>query len=109
MVHETQEDPIEARFLSLEQRLGAIEDRNASVQADKAWETSRFRVLSVCLLTYIVAACLMFAIGARNPFVDALVPVVGFYLSTQSLPAIKRYWIDRRKRSIDETVESSLR
>jgi len=80
----------------LEQRLHEIEVRNKRVEADKAWETSWFRVLSVAAITYVIALGVFHAIGNDHIFRNALVPTIGFFLSTLSLPAIKAWWIARR-------------
>lgn len=86
---------IEERLDQLERELAQLKQRNSKVEADKAWETSPFRVYSICAITYLVAVALLFAIGADRPLLGAVVPVIGFLLSTQSLPAIKRWWIKR--------------
>jgi len=79
----------------LHRDIKAIKDRNTKVEADKAWEKSGVRIGSICVITYFTAATVLFCIGSKNYFLDAFVPVVGFFLSTQSLPAIKIWWIDR--------------
>ena len=81
--------------MDLEQRIQKIEERNTRVEAEKAWETSSFRIGSIMVITYIVACGVLFGIGNSNPFRNALIPVVGYFLSTQSLPFIKRSWMDR--------------
>lgn len=70
-----------------------MKQRNLRVEADKAWETSTFRILSICVITYIIAAVVMYFIGVQNVFLNALIPTLGYFLSTQSLPAIKAWWI----------------
>lgn len=79
----------------MEARIRAIEERNARVEADKAWETSTFRVVTLALITYIVAALVLFFIGVPDFYLAALVPVVGFILSTRSLSFLKHWWIAR--------------
>lgn len=81
--------------MDLEQRLQKIEERNIRVQAEKAWETSSFRIGSIMVITYVVASGVLFGIGNLNPLRNALIPVVGYFLSTQSLPFLRRTWIDR--------------
>lgn len=76
-------------------QVNAIQLRNARVEADKAWEVSWTRVLSVMWLTYIIAAVFLYGIGVPSFLVSALVPVLGYFLSTQSLPFIKRWWTKR--------------
>lgn len=81
--------------MDIEQRLEKIEERNVRVEAEKAWETSAFRVGSIMLVTYVVACGVLFVIGNANPFRNALIPALGYFISTQSLPFIKRFWINR--------------
>lgn len=82
-------------LMDTEQRLKTIEERNQRVEADKAWEGSVVRIGSIMLVTYVIASGLMVAMGNDNPFRNALIPVVGYFLSTQSLPFLKRSWIAR--------------
>jgi hypothetical protein len=80
----------------IKEELREISQRNKRVEADKAWETSVFRVVSITLITYIIAVAVMWGIGVENPWTGALIPTIGYFLSTQSLPIIKRWWIKRR-------------
>jgi len=76
----------------LEKRIAAIENRNAKVELDKAWETSWTRRLSIGVLTYLVIVAYLFAISNSSPFINAAVPVVGFLLSTLALSWVKAIW-----------------
>ena len=87
---------MEDRTATIERELTEIRRRNECVEADKAWETSSFRILSVCAITYAVASVAMLLIGVRNPVLNALIPTLGFFLSTQTLPVLKKRWIERR-------------
>ncbi|MFA7192494.1 MAG: hypothetical protein WC089_04335 [Candidatus Paceibacterota bacterium] len=80
---------------NIESQINSINERNKKVEVDKAWETSNFRIFSVCLITYIVASFVLYSIGNQNFLLNALVPVVGYFLSTQSLPIIKTWWIGK--------------
>ena len=75
-----------------ESRLKAIEDRNARVELDKKWETSWVRRLSIAALTYFVVVGYLFVIGNDRPFINAIVPPVGFLLSTLVMKQIRRVW-----------------
>ncbi len=86
---------MEERLQKLETEIEHVKVRNQRVELDKAWERSHFRVFSICLLTYVVAVVFLIIIKNENPFVNALVPALGFYLSTQSLPMIKKWWIEK--------------
>lgn len=84
---------IEERIVQIERSLQEIKERNTRVAADKAWETSWFRVLCIVVVTYIIASIVMYAIGVTNYFTSALIPTIGYFLSTRSLPLIKQWWI----------------
>ncbi|MDD2756822.1 MAG: hypothetical protein PHT51_02655 [Patescibacteria group bacterium] len=84
---------MEEKIINIEKEIEIIKERNRRVEADKAWETSGFRIFSVCLITYIIASFVLYFIGVKNFLLNALVPTVGFFLSIQSLPAIKKWWI----------------
>ena len=79
----------------LNKEIDLIKERNKKVEADKAWETSKTRILSILVMTYIITAIVFYFIGVKNFMLSALIPSVGFYLSTQSLPFIKRVWINK--------------
>ncbi|MFA5878280.1 MAG: hypothetical protein WC845_02860 [Candidatus Staskawiczbacteria bacterium] len=72
-----------------------IKERNKKVEIDKAWETSRFRIICIAVITYIIAAFFLYFIGNDNFLLNAIVPAIGYYLSTQSLPFIKQWWGSR--------------
>ena len=79
-----------------EERLNKIEERNKRVELDKAWETSFARILSISIITYIVAFCVLFSMEVSKSYLNALIPVLGFIISTQSIPVVKRYWIKNK-------------
>jgi hypothetical protein len=86
---------MEEKIRQLEKEVEAIKQRNLRVEADKAWETSSFRIFSITIITYIIAALVLYFIGAKNFLLNALVPTAGFFLSIQSLPAVKKWWIKK--------------
>ena len=79
----------------IKQEIDLIKRRNKRVEAEKAWETSNFRVFSIMVMTYIITSIVFYFIGVKNFLLSALIPTVGFYLSTQSLPFIKKWWINK--------------
>ena len=79
-----------------EERLNKIEERNKRVELDKAWETSFVRILSFCIITYLAAFLVLYSIGVSKPYLSAIIPVLGFMLSTQSIPVIKKHWIKNK-------------
>jgi hypothetical protein len=84
--------------MSIEQRLDRIEARNAVVENDKAWETSWTRRGLIASITYVTVAAFLVIIDVDRPWVAAMVPVIGFVLSTLTLPIGKRVWISKRCR-----------
>lgn len=81
----------------LEKRLEQIEERNKRVEDDKAWETSATRRVSIMCLTYAVVAFYLRFVVHIDPWINALIPVIGFLLSTLTVSALKKAWINRRK------------
>ncbi len=81
----------------IEARLKVIEERNARVESDKAWETSWTRKIGIALLTYIVVVVYLRYVVHIDPWINALVPVIGFFLSTLTISIVKKYWQSRRK------------
>ena len=90
------QDDIETRLAAIESEIQAIKERNKKVELDKAWETSRFRIVSVVVLTYILMCLTFWVIEVAHPFINAIIPTLGYYLSTQSLPLLKDYWSKNR-------------
>jgi len=75
-----------------------IKERNLRVEADKAWETSLSRKIILAILTYGVIVLFFVAVGLSKPFINAIVPTVGFVLSTLSIPYLKKYWLKKWKK-----------
>lgn len=86
---------------SVEERLRVIEERNARVEADKAWETSYTRRILLIVFTYVAIGLYMWAIGVSDPWLNAIVPSVGFLLSTLTLPLFKKMWLERYSKHLD--------
>lgn len=86
---------MEERLRKIEKELDAIKERNSRVEANKAWETSTTRASSILFITYLVMLLFMRSLGVERYWANALVPALGFFLSIQSLPFIKRWWIKR--------------
>ena len=86
---------MEDRILKLESAIAKIQIRNAKVEADKAWETSGTRILSIAIITYLVITLILNIIGVSQIWLNAIIPTVGFLLSIQTLPIIKRWWIKK--------------
>lgn len=79
----------------METELEKVNERNRRVEIDKAWETSKTRRTFIIIFTYVIAASFLAVIGNPSPQINALVPVGGYFLSTLSLPVIKRLWASK--------------
>jgi hypothetical protein len=82
-----------ASLENLEKRLKSIEDRNKKVEVDKAWETSLTRRFLLILFTYLSIGFYLNAINISRPWLNAIVPAIGFFLSTLTLPYLKNLWL----------------
>lgn len=79
----------------LEERVKAIEERNKRVEGDKSWETCNLRKILIIVFTYIFAVLYLKIADTTNPWFGAVVPCAGFYLSTQSINIIKKWWLKK--------------
>jgi len=79
----------------MQEDLHFIKQRNARVEADKAWETSWTRRLCIAVFTYVLAAMYMQMTGLDRALIGACIPAGGYVLSTLSLPFIKRMWLEK--------------
>ncbi len=78
---------------SLEEEVKKIQERNERVELDKAWETSFFRKVVITILTYFFIVLFFVFAQLPNPFINAIVPTLGFILSTLSLSFFKQMWL----------------
>lgn len=85
------------RTSDLAREIEKINSRNARVEADKAWELSITRRVIIASGTYLFSAAFLIAINAQYPLLVAFVPVLGFLLSTLTLPLVKGWWLTGRK------------
>lgn len=82
-------------MVSIEELVKDVEDikkRNLRVEADKAWETSVARKCAILVLTYVVMVVFFLLANIERPFINALVPVLAFALSTLTLSLLKKWW-----------------
>lgn len=77
----------------LESRINDLEERNLIKDTSKAWETSLTRRILIALFTYLAVSLYFNALGVNDPWLNAIVPTIGFLLSTLTLPWFKRLWV----------------
>jgi hypothetical protein len=80
----------------IEKEIEIIRLRNSKVEMDKAWETSWARRIFITLITYFIAWVWLVLIHEPKSWLKAFVPVVGYILSTLTLPPLKNWWIKRK-------------
>ena len=88
---------IQARISKIERELEEIRNRNLRVTEDKAWELSIARRAIVLLITYACACLLLWLMGNDSYWLNALIPSLGYLLSTLSLPWAKSHWQNSRR------------
>lgn len=74
-----------------------IKERNNKVEIDKAWEISIFRKVLIAILTYVVVTLFFVFVKLPKPFINAIIPTLGFVLSTLSVSYFKKIWIKSKK------------
>lgn len=84
---------------SLEERVEKLEARNRRVEADKAWETSWMRRIAIMVLIYITIVFYLHFVIHINPWINGLVPVIGYFVSTLTISRLKNNWQDRNSKS----------
>ncbi|MBI4133722.1 hypothetical protein HY478_03845 [Candidatus Uhrbacteria bacterium] len=77
----------------LEKEIGKINERNKRVEADKAWEISVTRRALLAVFTYLAIGIYLSAIKIPDAWLNAIVPAIGFMLSTLTLPFFKKIWL----------------
>lgn len=80
------------KMCELEKRIIDIERRNKKVERDKVWETSFFRRFLLIFFTYLTVGIYMKFVLNIDPWLNAIIPSLGFYLSTISLSLFRKLW-----------------
>ena len=88
---------MEERVKNLEKEIEEIKIRNQKVEKEKAWETSLMRKVSIACTTYLFISLVLFLLGNEKPFLNAIIPVIGYSLSTLSISLIKQRWLQNLK------------
>ena len=78
---------------SLEKEIEKLKERNKRVEMDKAWETSLARRGLLIIFTYLAIGLYLSAVNVSDPWLNSIVPSIGFLLSTLTLSYFKNLWI----------------
>lgn len=76
----------------IEKDIEIIKNRNQKVESDKSWEISYTRRILLIVFTYLILSLYMLVVDIPRPWLNSIVPAVGFLLSTLSLPFFRRLW-----------------
>ena len=82
----------------LKKDIALIKERNNRVEKDKVWETSYTRRFLLVIFTYLAIGLYLQAINVNLAWLNAIVPAIGFLLSTLTLPFFKSLWLKRIRR-----------
>ena len=85
-----------AEVEELRKRIERLEARNKRVESDKGWETSWTRRIAIMVLTYLTVAFYLHFVVHISPWINALVPVIGYFVSTLTVSLFKKQWVARR-------------
>lgn len=79
---------------SLEKEISALKARNTRVESEKRWETSWQRKLGIIATTYFVMILVFWSLDNPEPLLNAIVPTLGYTLSTLSMEWMKKYFLN---------------
>lgn len=79
----------------LEKEIEAIKSRNTRVDREKAWETSWQRKIGIIVTTYFVMILVFWSLDNDSPFLNAIVPTLGYTLSTLSLSWLRKSFLQK--------------
>lgn len=85
------------KITDLEREIAKLKERNARVEADKAWETSMARRGLLMVFTFLAIGLYLNAVRIPDPWLNAIVPTIAFMLSTLTLPIFKKIWLGNRR------------
>eukprot|EP01038_Epipyxis_sp_PR26KG_P004873 gene4873-6829_t len=89
---------IEAKLQEIESSVKTIKLRNNEKDKEKDFERSYSRVFVIMCLTYCSIYGFMIWLKVQRPELSALIPTIGFNLSTWSLSVVKFFWIQYETR-----------
>lgn len=89
-------DEITKQMNGLQNQIMLLQLRNEEKESEKGWETSFFRMVCICLLTWctmVVYFKSVIHLQTKDAFINSIVPVIGFSLSSFSLRFLKKLWL----------------
>lgn len=90
---------LEKKVELLEKELDLIKGRNQKVELEKAWEVSLIRKVAILVLTYMLASLVLNVTGVEEFLLSAIIPTLGYFLSTLSVSWLKSIWVRNKNLS----------
>ncbi|OGC57695.1 hypothetical protein A3H26_03910 [candidate division WWE3 bacterium RIFCSPLOWO2_12_FULL_36_10] len=81
--------------MDIEQEILAIKERNKKVESDKAWETSWSRKILISVATYFLVLLFFLILRVQNPWQNALIPTIAYFISSSTMSFAKKIWVGR--------------
>ena len=77
------------------EEIESLKARNTRVETEKRWETSWQRKLGIIVTTYFVMILVFSSLGNSSPFLNAMVPTLGYTLSTLSTEWMRNIFLKK--------------
>lgn len=81
-----------AAVAELQQAVAELKQRNERKDFEKRWEVGPARTLLIIALTYGCLFCYMWLVNMEAALLSAVVPTVGYALSTLAFPGARDRW-----------------
>ena len=88
---------MEKEIKELRKEIDAIKTRNARAEPDKDWETSKTRTAFIALITFGLLYGFLRFNNQPRAFLNSLIGVLAYYLSTESYGILQKWWLKNRK------------
>ncbi len=84
---------MEQELFSLKKELDTLHDDIRTLKIQQDWNTSVLKHGLVIFMNYLIMLILMYILNIESPFISALLPTLGYAITSISLNSIKKYWI----------------
>lgn len=84
---------LDDRISLLEEKVNKLALQEKYIEMQKSWSESLTRIAMNTISTYVLVVLLMIFFNIENYFMNALIPALGYALSIQSIPFVKKIWI----------------
>lgn len=89
---------LKQEVIALKEEVENIKSRNKRVEGDKAWETSKTRTAFISAITFCLVYAFMVFGNTNSPFLNSLIAVAAYWISTETYGALKSWWLRKRNK-----------